>query len=179
MFGRQGIESDAICVDIIDIDHSFGVLADVSIGRIGGLVGSMATLAVVLKDQGSFSTFGRVDRQRELRRSEFFEESVDLAKVFFPESEFVGTVLANQHELHQTFMAFFGKAVDIQMGLAVEVPPRGSVHVVVDHGCGDPVGMDIQIGVSKVHQCHTEHHRVARAVGCSQGHDHRAEIHLG
>ena len=179
MFGSQGVEADAIGVDVLDIDHQFGVFADVSIGRLGGLVSSVASSAVVLEDQGTFLGLRRVDRQWELWGAEFFEEAVDFAKVFFPETEFVGSILANQHELHESFVAFFGKAIDVQMGLAVEVPPGWGIHIVVDHGCGDTVGVDIQIGVAKVHQSHAEHDCVARAVGGSQGHDHRAEVHLG
>ena len=139
----------------------------------------MASRAVVLEDDGTFLGLRRVDRQWEFWGAEFFEESVDFAKVLFPESEFVGSILANQHELHESFVAFFGKAIDVQMGLAVEVPPGWGVHIVVDHGCGDTVGVDIQVGVAEVHQSHAEHDGVARAVGGSQGHDHRSEVHLG
>jgi hypothetical protein len=113
MLGRQGIEADAIGVDVLDIDHQFGVFAYVSIGRLGGLVRSVASRAMVLEDYGTFLGLCRVDRQWEFRGSEFFEEAVDFAKVFFPETEFVGSILANQHELHESFVAFFGKAIDV------------------------------------------------------------------
>ena len=75
----------------------------------------MATSAVVFEDDATMIGFFCVDGKGEFRRSEFFEEAVDFSKVFFPVSEFVWAILADEHELHESFVTFFSESIDVQI----------------------------------------------------------------
>jgi hypothetical protein len=80
----------------------------------------MARRAVVIEDYLAAVGQIRIDRTGELGRAYAFDKRVHVFEVRFPLLELIGTILAHQHELHQTSRAFLCEAIGIQSRFAME-----------------------------------------------------------